>query len=669
MTTKALLTVPDRDALRTLYDEAINAINATRGNEQLTTPFYQQTANIVFDAGCKALGDAASDTRRMITVPAPVGSGKSSFANALLVAVSRYAENRPDAPYGCVLVVEQRTQADDAYRKLSALLPGKVAVYSSDHDVNCNKQKTVLDPAARFAQDELRHFPVIVVTHKFYLDSNGHKARNVFRNGRHGRRVLTIVDERPDEAPTVDISLSEAQAVREALVQSHPETKEHLDALLRFMESYSYAAKNKLYRPGIELDLSTLTNELGWYKTSAAEGLVRSCAHVAGIERLFSFAKLLVISRGCVATDGALAHFFGYETQRVIDLNAGTILLDATADIDGVSAIVPWRVKTETPRARYDNLQIIHVRPHTKGKTRVSEYLKQVGNRRAYAKWMERVIVDHMAPGERGLVVCKKTLFVNENVPFWPERDERFKNPKNYMEKFKWEVEGRLLCATHYGAGIGCNHWNEANVVFLFDEHFLPRRIAVATTQGYRDQLVDQGDLGSMRTLNSKARGVDSIAEGHALRYTRQMALRGNARNYDDNGVCGKQRLVVAGDLKRFSANVHTMFPGARIEYDGDAAANAQWSVRVTEVLRNASLPNSLSTRRLGELLHRPWREVSRNVLTPDFEKTIGELGWRYVRGLGRKGCRFERTSQDQSVGILSQHMRYSTGAGLGATV
>ena len=47
----------------------------------------------------------------------------------------------------------------------------------------------------------------------------------------------------------------------------------------------------------------------------------------------------------------------------------------------------------------------------------------------------------------------------------------------------------------------------------------------------YRGHLADQGDLGSMRTLNSKARGVDLIAEGHALRYTKQMALRGNARN------------------------------------------------------------------------------------------------------------------------------------------
>ena len=67
-----------------------------------------------------------------------------------------------------------------------------------------------------------------------------------------------------------------------------------------------------------------------------------------------------------MATSGALAHFFGYDSKRVVDLAAGTILLDATADIDGVNNIVTWRTRSETPRARFDNLEIIHVRQHTK---------------------------------------------------------------------------------------------------------------------------------------------------------------------------------------------------------------------------------------------------------------------------------------------------------------
>lgn len=657
-------TLPDRDKLRTLYDEAINELNASRNNI-LTTPFYTETGNTVFAAGCRALSDALTDTRQMITVPAPVGAGKTSFAYALMTSVARYADENPGTACGCVLVVEQRVQADRAYRDLVEMLPGKVAVYSSDHDVNCKKQISVMEPAARFSQEDLRHYPVIVVTHQFYLDRNGHKARNIVINGRLVKRALTIIDERPDEAPSIEVLLSEAQAVREALTGIPPDIKKHLDDLLRFMEQYNYAPKNALYRPGVELDAAEITKQLGWFRTDEAGRFAKSVSNVPGVDRLFSFAKALVISKACVATSGALANFFGYETRRVIDLNAGTMLLDATADIDGVSTIVTWRTPMTPPGARYNNLQIVHVPRRTKA--RISEYLKLASNQRAYVKWMKEIIKQHMAPGELGLVVCKKKLFEAERVPFWPEGDVRFKDPRNYMEGFKWEIYGRRLCATHYGAGIGCNDWNKADVVFLFDAHFIPRRSAVAITQGLRDQPVNEGDFGSMRTMRSKAAGVDAIANGHALRYTKQMALRGKARFYDAKGMCGVQRLVIADDIQRFSANVSSLFPGAKVQYEGNTTAIAQWSVRVTEKLRDASLPSPLSTWRLSDLLGKPWREVSRNVLTVDFKKTIGDLGWRYVPGRGRKGSHFERTPQDQNSGALSKHLPRSTGAALSA--
>src|SRR4029077_12247156 len=108
------------------------------------------------------------------------------------------------------------------------------------------------------------------------------------------------------------------------------------------------------------------------------ERLAKSASNIPGVDKVFAFAKALVVGRACVATCEALTHFFGYEEQRVIDRSAGTILLDATADIDGISSIVPWRVETETPKATYDNLEIIHVPQHTK--KRLSEYLKTASN-------------------------------------------------------------------------------------------------------------------------------------------------------------------------------------------------------------------------------------------------------------------------------------------------
>ena len=158
------------------------------------------------------------------------------------------------------------------------------------------------------------------------------------------------------------------------------------------------------------------------------------------------------------------------------------------------------------PKASYGNLEIVHVRQYTN--KRLSEYLKKAAHQRSYVKWMVQNIKEHMAPGERGLVICKKMLFDAERVPQWPDGDIRFKDPESFTKRYEWDVEGRKLCATHWGTGIGSNDWNDADVVFLFDEFFIPRRIAAATAQGLREQRADEGDLAAMTTLSSKAPGV-----------------------------------------------------------------------------------------------------------------------------------------------------------------
>ncbi len=644
MTAYVTTSVPERTELRKLYDDAIAELNPARGN-RLTTPFYRQTGDAVFEAGYLALDDTVTATKRMHTVPAPAGSGKSSFSYALLIALTRYADQHPNAPYGSVLVVNEIKKADEIYRELSVYLPGRVAIWTHDHDRNCKKlERLTEEPATKFTQPELRYWPVIIVTHALYLGVNGNHARTVIREGHEGERALTVVDEKPEEAPCLEIAQSEAQLVREALVVANPDAKEPMDALLRFMEQYNSADPNKLHRPGIEIDYVMLARDLGWFRSEAGENTARANKGITGISKLFAFVRSLVAGRACIATIGVLPYFFWYEEQRVIDRSAGAILLDATADIDGVSRIVTWRVETKPPKARYDNLDIICVPQHTK--TRLSEYLKTASNQRSYVKWMVNTIKEHMAPGEKGLVICKMDLFKAERVPTWNEGDPRFKEPKIYTEQYGWDIEGRSLCATHWGTGIGENYWHQADVVFLFDEFIVPRRTSVAHTQGYRGHRADQGDLGSMKTLNSKAKGVDAIAEGQILRWTKQLALRGNARNYDEHGVCGKQRLVVSGDLKRFMANVGRLFPGAKTKTIGASTDNDTWGTKALQVI-SSTQGSVLTTVALGENLGKSWRKISHRILTPEFERSIAGIGWRYVRLKGRLGARFERTVAD----------------------
>jgi Type III restriction enzyme, res subunit len=365
MTTTEL---PYLQTLRTLYDEAIAELNTTRNNS-LTNDFSAKIADAVFEATSLALNDAATDTHRMLTVSAPCGSGKTSFSYAIAAAVTRLAERDLSAPYGVVFLVERREQVEKTYQDLNALLPGKVIAWTQDHDVTCDKPEKVKNPTARSSKSDLPNAPVIVVTHAFYLSSkNGHLARQVVRNGVPGQRAraLTIVDERPDEAPTQSITLGDAEKVREAMVERNPETKPHMDALFLIMEQCNYGPKNQLLRPGKELPWSDVQRELWWFQSKEAERLALANASLPGVSAFFHFAKAFVLGRGFAATDGLQATFYAYANQTVVDKTAGVILLDATADIDGRSKIVPWIVEIPTPQANFSNLEMVVMPPHSR---------------------------------------------------------------------------------------------------------------------------------------------------------------------------------------------------------------------------------------------------------------------------------------------------------------
>jgi hypothetical protein len=61
------------------------------------------------------------------------------------------------------------------------------------------------------------------------------------------------------------------------------------------------------------------------------------------------------------------------------------------------------------------------------------------------------------------------------------------------------------------------------------------------------------------------------------------------------------------------------------------------------------------TTGHLGQLLGKPWRELSSNVLRqPNFMDALETLGWRYVPGKGRGGSRFERVRPRHEPSCLS---------------
>src|SRR4029077_6623902 len=111
-------------------------------------------------------------------------------------------------------------------------------------------------------------------------------------------------------------------------------------------------------------------------------------------------------------------------------------------------------------------------------------------------------------------------------------------------------------------------------------------------------------------------------------------------RNYDERGVCGKMRLVIACDKKRFLSNVQTLFPGVRrsnIRVVGDVDDHNTMQVKVLDLL-STTQGDILSTKEISRRLGREWRYIVHYVNTPAFTSCTEAIGWKYKNPKGCKG-------------------------------
>jgi hypothetical protein len=159
-----------------------------------------------------------------------------------------------------------------------------------------------------------------------------------------------------------------------------------------------------------------------------------------------------------------------------------------------------------------------------------------------------------------------------------------------------------------------------------------------------------------MRTMRSNPKGVVSISDGAVLRQIRQLALRGNVRNYDEHGVCGKMRLVIACDQKRFMSNVHTLFPGVRRSNIRVVSAVDDHSTMQTQVLDllSSSQQDIVRSKEISRQLGKAWRSIVHYVNTPAFKRCTETIGWKYRDHKGCKGSYFERLPLNAPEGVLN---------------
>jgi hypothetical protein len=195
---------------------------------------WQAAISAAYDTASQLVRDTHPSGSWPTTNPAPKvptlhvvhsgpGSGKSTAAKVFIAGVTRVTEDHR-YPTGCALLVHHVETAAKAFAELSTLLPGKVAVWSSEHDAN----SPIVIRQPRFTVDELEEYPVVVVTHEFYRGVRGERARSFCRNGLTLPRFVTFVDEKVNEVETYTLVLSQVQRVIE-----HVERDEQAAAELR----------------------------------------------------------------------------------------------------------------------------------------------------------------------------------------------------------------------------------------------------------------------------------------------------------------------------------------------------------------------------------------------------------------------------------------------------
>jgi hypothetical protein len=411
-----------------------------------------------------------------------------------------------------------------------------------------------------------------------------------------------------------------------------------MEPLLTFLHEQSKHTGNSIDIPCEGWDGFEVSRQLHWFASEEAEKFVLTNERdIPHLKEVFGFASQMHNNYAFIFRLGGGAngsHFMGYVPAS--KPTANSILLDATADIDKVSDLCSWRSHVPVPSVRYDRLHVIHAEHYTR--ENLTEFFRRDSNRRRYVEDAKKLILDLMPQGECGLIVCKKRL-VDDGL--FPEEATRRTGDD---EPFPWNFEGRHLALTWWGGhGIGANDWRKATFVIQLGEHVLPRRTTFATVQGLRDHTATMGMLSTTKSANSKPIEVQMAHEGHLLRFMKQMGMRGRARAFARDGICGHQVLVLTCEFERLLVNADLLFPGASLSKWGrtkDSFSDLKQPEKLIEILTDPDTPERISGDDIARLMGvERWGLVSTNVMTANVkERVLPNLGWTYEAQKGRGG-------------------------------
>jgi hypothetical protein len=601
------------------FNQALDR-QALRQNRKIS-PVNLAVAKLISSTALVALRDTRMNTvtNTFKVVSAPTGSSKTqssiAFTNAMYLI---------DPNFTCTFVVEEIKHAHEIYLELSQEISSKdVGVWTSFHDSKKHNTEDVIkygfEPVLA-TQEEVKNKRIVIYTHSKWLNEIETNKDFGVRNYKGKPRDVLFIDEQPSVIQIIEKTPADILKLRDILASNNPE--HHLVSLLtdvsRRMEEVFTTKGNEM----VSVDLVQFLEAYGRFTEKEALSFCRE--NNTGSVQLFleGFQFLKACSMGyCFLTRSSPISFVAYLPTFKPEPNQ--IILDATADLSGLYPLLGGQLVEGLPSIDYTNLTINHIESPKDFKS-IRAVVSNRGNAVKYANWIKQVVMDKTKAGDKILVVAHKALFATHALlPYAPQEPNDDVFPDRAVNLINW------------GQGIGSNQFKDCTEVFMFSEFYQPRRVTVANTLGAKNLRADVSDI---HKQNGKLSGIyHDMQEGDLLRWLKQLASRGNVRNVDNEGICGKMTLHTSMDYKRLIANVQRLFPSTdspkrTLEYIEDEPKLDIPKRRqgLTDLLSTTEL-KQISFKTIETLIGIKSFELRRELSASTVKPTVEAYGWTVV--------------------------------------
>jgi hypothetical protein len=593
---------------------------ATRQNRELS-PINLAVAKIISSTASQALKDTRANLpiKTFKVVSAPTGSSKTNSATAFANAMFSY-----DPSFTCAFIVEEIRHAQEIHEELSLEIPAKeLGIWTGFHDVKLHNPADIAKYGFTPTLTTLEAVSakrIVVYTHRKWL-SEIESGRDFGVRSHGGKpRDVVFIDEQPAVIQVMEKTPADILALRDMVVAVDENNGliEILGGVVDRMEA--------VYRSnGSEQEAINLIEFLDAYSNFNESDAYTFCTEhriSSSLLLLDGFRFLKACSLGyCFLTRQSPRGFVAYLPTFSPEPNQ--VILDATADISGLYSLLGGMLAENIPTVDYCNLNINHIQAPIDFKS-----INTVMNTRSlavrYEAWVRQVVMDNTKVGDKVLVVIHKAMTDNhELLPHIP------KDPSKDI------FLGRETNIITWGQGIGSNQYKDCTEVFMFSEFYKPRRSVVANTLGARHQRAEDSDISSMY---GRLKGdFLSVKEGDILRWTKQLASRGNVRNIDGNGACGIMNLYTTMDFDRLISNQQRLFPNAKtpkrtLQYVlGESKRDKPKRRKGLIDLLSTTALSLISFRYIQDTIGIKSCDVRRELDTPIVKPVVIAYGWKIV--------------------------------------